>query len=161
MTDFTGFKGYILKRIRDKIDPERYDKVLDKETGQWYDPEPNDNILSNREQMIFDVVMNIVSVYAGAFERVERIMGPYVWAYNVPDSVFSAYNGSKQDEFKRNYELWNECRASIKNFSNKMIDATIDKMSMYEIGKKNDMIYNINFSRNNSKIDNIEEIEKL
>ena len=88
-----------------------------------------------KEELLLTICSKITSVYIGCFDKIEQILGEEVWAYKVPPEEFSKFSQEEQEVFKRHFKLWNDCRLSIKDLGNKVIDDVIEMVKTLTLTK--------------------------
>jgi len=113
------FRRMLLNRIQDRIGLNNIDQKL-------------------KEEILPRVCSKMTAIWVGAFDKLEQSMGRDVWAYKVENEIFNQFSMDEQDKFKRNAALWKDCRLTIKELGNTLIDEVIDILSSVIFVKKDE-----------------------
>ena len=111
------FRKMLLARIQERIGLNNIDQKL-------------------KEEILPRVCSKMTAIWVGAFDKLEQTMGRDVWAYKVENEIFNQFSMDEQDKLKRNAALWKDCRLTIKELGNVLIDEVIDILSSVTFVKK-------------------------
>ena len=108
------FRQKQLERIRNRIGRDNPDQAF-------------------KEGLLLNICSKVTSVYIGCFDKIERLLGKEVWAYQASPEEFANFTPEEQLIYRRRFDLWNDCRLSIKELGNKVIDNIIDSVGTFTL----------------------------
>ena len=111
------FRERLLERIRETIGTDNTDQQI-------------------REEILLDVCAKITAVYVGCIKEVEQSLGEDVWAWQMGPEKYQKMSKEQQERCKILSMIWYDCKSSIKQMGNNIIDDVIYILSQVKFTPK-------------------------